>query len=75
MPSLNSLGVVIPEGGVLSPLFFSFFLFEIKHIHLHGISVLYTDDLQVTYGYKADKISIVRLRYNAEGVFKNANYC
>lgn len=45
MSQSTYLEICILQYGVLPPLFFSFFLSEVKNIDLRGTPVLYADDL------------------------------
>ena len=51
------VNIGIPQGGVLPPLLFAFFLSDIKSLHLEGYPVMYADDLQVLYSCQPNQIS------------------
>lgn len=51
--------VGVPQGGVLPPILFIFFLAEIENLPFHGRLILYADDVQLIYTCDAsDEVSI-----------------
>ncbi|KHN82139.1 putative RNA-directed DNA polymerase from transposon BS [Toxocara canis] len=61
---LSNFGVVeigIPQGGVLPPLLFAFFMSDIKSLNLEGNVVMYADDTQLLYSchpHEFDKVEV-----------------
>ncbi|MEG0835954.1 MAG: reverse transcriptase family protein [Christensenellaceae bacterium] len=61
MSTEKTVDIGVPQGGVLSPIFFIFFLSEIELLPLVGRLILYADDAQVLYSCSpADESSVER---------------
>ena len=53
------IDIGIPQGGVLPPLLFAFFLSDIKTLSLEGRTIMYADDLQILYSCHPTQINSI----------------
>lgn len=65
MSASRVVEIGIPQGGVLPPLLFAFFLCDLKLLELRGKAVMYADDIQLLYSFNAHDCSQI------EGIIRN----
>ena len=57
----GTVEIGIPQGGVLPPLLFAYYLSDLKLLNLEGGTVMYADDVQLLYAFRPNEFNNVEV--------------